>query len=97
MTGPEAKLTKQVIAWLRARPGTWTVKVAAGPWQSKGLPDVLHLEGGRLFALELKAPKGKVTPLQAATLLRLRAAGAVTEVVRSMEDLTGLFSLFPRS
>jgi Holliday junction resolvase len=91
MAGPEALLTRHVLSWLRKRPGSYTVKVAGGPHQARGLPDVLHLEGGHLWAIELKAPKGRATALQMLALERLEVSGATAAVVRSIPELQALF------
>ena len=91
MAGPEALLTKKVLIWLRKRPNSYTVKVAGGPHQTRGLPDVLHIEDGHLWAIEVKAPKGKATALQELTLEHFEVAGATSGVVRSMEELAELF------
>jgi len=92
MAGPEALLTRKVLAWLRARPGSYTVKIAGGPHQTRGLPDVLHLERGMLYALEIKAPAGRLTALQELALRRLEECGAVAGVVRSIEDVERMFA-----
>ncbi len=41
-----------------------------------GVPDILSVYQGRLFALELKTEKGKLTPAQEAVHVQLREAGA---------------------
>lgn len=52
-----------------------------------GWPDVtMVLPGGRAAFFELKDAKGRVSPEQAATITRLRAAGAWVDVVRSLDD-----------
>ena len=42
-----------------------------------GIPDILIIRAGTIFALELKAEGGRVTPIQLETQQRMRAAGAV--------------------
>src|SRR5262249_38472438 len=41
-----------------------------------GIPDLLALKDGKLFAMEIKAPGGKLTEAQEQMLIDLRAAGA---------------------
>jgi len=84
--GSEAALQRRVLRWLRARPKSWTIKVP-GTVLTGGLPDVFHVERGRFYAFELKAPRGRVTPLQALCLNRIRAAGGVAVVARSLDDV----------
>ncbi len=51
-----------------------------------GVPDVLILMGGRLYALELKAPKGRLTPVQERVLERMDECGAHTAVVYGLDQ-----------
>lgn len=83
----EATLTKQVTRELKRRK-LWFVKLHGGPMQRAGLPDFLVVFDGHAIFLELKGDGGEVTKLQEITLARLRAAGATTAVVRSLDDLT---------
>lgn len=70
---------------LQRRDGT------AGQWLRfgwPGCPDILgQLPGGRLLALEVKRPSGRVRPEQAAFLAKARDGGAVAAVVRSVDDV----------
>ena len=55
---------------------------------AKGAPDILGvLPGGRMVAVECKASDGKLRPEQELFLERLRAAGALCIVARSVDDL----------
>ena len=55
----------------------------------KGCADILGLLPplGRLLAIEVKSPTGRVTPEQAEFLRVIAAAGGCALVVRSLEDL----------
>lgn len=54
----------------------------------KGLPDILGvLQGGKLLAIEVKRESGRVSPEQEEVLLRLKNAGAVAFVARSLDDV----------
>lgn len=87
MPGPEAKLQAQILKYLRSRPGSFTRKLAMGPFSGRGIPDILHIEQGRPLLVEVKAPGGKATPLQIQCLRELHAAGAVAFVAWSLEDV----------
>lgn len=53
-----------------------------------GMPDVLgQLPGGRLLAIEVKRPSGKVTDDQAAFIERANYGGALAFVARSVSDV----------
>ena len=59
----------------------------AVPGLTKGIPDLALVFSGRAHFLEVKAPKGRTSPDQDATIARLRRAGASVEVVRSIDDV----------
>ena len=52
----------------------------------EGTPDMVVLDAGRAIFLELKAPKGRVSPAQEACHKALRRAGATVYVVRSLDE-----------
>ena len=51
-----------------------------------GVPDILALRAGRLYALELKAPGGRLSDAQHDMLAALKAAGAETAVAWGLDD-----------
>jgi hypothetical protein len=52
-----------------------------------GIPDLLIVHRGRLIAIELKGPGGRLTPAQKAMHQRLTLAGAVVTTAKSLEEL----------
>ena len=98
--GPETRLVNRIrAAILERHPGSWVVKVAGGPYQTAGIPDLLVCVQGRLLGIEVKAPrKGesmqallrRVTPRQRATIRALTAAGAVAGVAHDVESALAL-------
>jgi hypothetical protein len=95
-SGPETKLVKAIRERLkRLLPDAWICKIAGGPYQMAGIPDLLICYGGRLLALEVKCPqpgesaahaRGRVTEQQAKCLADLHRAGAYADVVISVEE-----------
>ena len=83
----ERDIQAQILKWLRNRPASFTVKLAAGPYSMPGLPDILHIEAGKAYFFEVKRPGGKVTPLQSSVMDKLIRAGADTGVVTSRDDV----------
>lgn len=82
----ETKVTKAIMAYLKKR-GIWCFKVAGGPMQQRGVPDIICSVTGAFVALEVKRPGlGRLTDLQALTIERIREAGGVAEVVTSVEE-----------
>jgi hypothetical protein len=75
---------------IRARPGVVWFHPANGGWRSpveakifkslgvkSGVADLILLHDGRFYALELKAPGGRLTESQAAFLDDVEAAGGI--------------------
>jgi hypothetical protein len=105
---PEQELHHAVVAHLKARgaPGLFWFHVPSGAffggkrqgaimkslgWMA-GLPDLFLVHQGRVFALELKIPGGRLSPAQEQVLIALRAAGAsachchgLTQALRLLE------------
>jgi hypothetical protein len=50
-----------------------------------GLPDVIAIKGGQVFAIELKTEGGRATSAQLQAIEDLRAAGAHAEVCRGLD------------
>ena len=82
----ETALTKKIQAYLKQQ-GCWVTKLHGGPTQQAGLPDLLAVKQGRAVFFEIKTETGRLSQLQEHTLGRLRSAGAVAEMVRSIEDV----------
>jgi hypothetical protein len=98
---PEAQLQRAVVdhlAW-RARPGVWFTHPANGGWRSKveaaifkaigvrkGCPDLLLAYRGAMFALELKAERGRLTPDQQACHADLERAGVPVATAHRIDE-----------
>src|SRR5437879_2918503 len=74
---------------VRAAPGVVAFHPANGGWRSKveaavlkglgvvaGAPDIIACKDGKFYALEIKAPGGRLSDAQERMLIRLREAGA---------------------
>ena len=98
---PEQQVQRAVFQHLtiRAAPGTYAFHPANGGWRSRvegaifkgmgvraGTPDIVAIKGGRCYALELKAPDGRLTPVQRDAHAALTAAGATVEVAYGLDD-----------
>ena len=56
-----------------------------------GMPDrIILLPGGRIAFVEMKAPGGKLRPLQAARIERLRALGFRVYVIDDIDQIGGV-------
>ncbi|MEM4720500.1 MAG: VRR-NUC domain-containing protein [Candidatus Methanomethylicaceae archaeon] len=63
---------------------------------TRGVPDltgcIYHPHGGsRFFAIEVKGPRGRVTPAQAKHLEAIKQAGGICVVARSVDDVLAAF------
>lgn len=84
----EKEYQSEILKYLRARPKSFTFKAAAGVYSQAGIPDIIHVEGGRFFGFEVKRPtRGKVSAIQMATIHWIRAAGGVAEVVHGVDEV----------
>ena len=52
-----------------------------------GTPDILACVRGRFVALEVKTPTGRLAPIQEHQLARIKEAGGVVAVVRSLDEV----------
>ncbi len=59
----------------------------AGMGAYKGLPDIFALHRGKLYGIEVKAPRGVVSGHQEAFLSKLKEEGGVSIVARSLDDV----------
>jgi hypothetical protein len=106
---PEQQIQRAVLgqlAW-RAVPGTWWCHYPAGGWRSAieaailrglgvvaGVPDILIVYCGQLYALELKAANGRLTDVQSDTHAAMKRAGAIVATARGIDDALGQLTLW---
>jgi hypothetical protein len=94
----EADAQVEVLKALHAHPAVaWCERMNSGAarvgkrfikFGFPGCPDVLgQLRDGRLMAVEVKAPKGKLRPEQKIVLERIREAGGLAFVARNCLDV----------
>ena len=80
--------------------GIYVVKMHGGPMGLAGLPDVWAVTYGRLICLEVKRPKSEggknPTKRQLYQMRQLLKAGAVVEVVRSVDEAVEIVELVER-
>ena len=85
---PESKLAKKVKQYLVAQ-GAFVFNVHGGdsPFQEIGLPDLLCCFRGLYVGLELKLPGENPSRIQELQMGKIRDAGGIAEVVRSVSDV----------
>src|SRR5262249_39965113 len=105
---PEDALQRAIVEHYRQRaaPGVFMFAVPNGGFRRPveaailkatgtvaGIPDTIWIKGGQVYALELKAPGGRLTPAQEEVLVKLRECGARACHVHGLDQ--ALASLAP--
>lgn len=85
-----ASITKAATAL-----GWMVIKIHGGPFQNKGIPDLLCLRSGYAVWLEVKQPGKKPTPIQKSMMERLMLEGGTpSAVVTSSSEAKDVLSLW---
>ena len=82
----ETALTYDILKALNALPCCKAIKLHGSRYQEAGTPDVHATAEGQSYWLEVKKDDEEPTRLQAQRLKEWAAAGAITGVVRSVEE-----------
>jgi hypothetical protein len=97
---PEQALQRAIVQHLETRPAPgifWCHYPAGGarrPIEAKifrglglkaGVPDLLLCRAGKLIAIELKSPTGRLSKHQRATIAELTAAGCLVRVIDNID------------
>ena len=64
----------------------WEQAILAALGVRPGMPDLFLAGEGRVIGVEVKAPKGTLSPAQKDTIAALAAAGIPTLIVRSVDE-----------
>ena len=83
----EKATENKIKAYLKTIDGLYFFKEHGGLYGTAGVPDIICCYKGLFIAFEVKAEDGKATVLQDATIKRIRKAGGIAEVVRSVEEV----------
>lgn len=82
----EEPIKRAIVKYLNGLYGCYAHKTHGSVF-SAGQPDIDACINGRALKLEVKSPTGKATKLQEAELARWKKAGAITGIVRSVEEV----------
>lgn len=83
---PETAVKQQVKDYLRVK-GVFNFHLMAGMAAYPGAPDRIAVKDGRCYAIECKAPRGKLSPHQEAFRGQWEDSGGIYIEARSIEDL----------
>ena len=74
----------------------WSGGREKGPRSIPGVADIIGCHNGRMFAIEVKTERGRVTPYQQRFIDRVNDAGGLAFVARSIEDVTYHLGIGPK-
>jgi hypothetical protein len=87
MAQPETIFKQKVMTALdEYKPDLFYFKVHGSEFMMAGLPDLIVCYKVLFFGLELKMPRKEPTPRQRYVANRIRRAGGISVVVRSVEE-----------
>ena len=92
---PETDITHTIRDLLKLA-GIPHSKILQGLGAEKGIADIIGClpdQGGRMLAIEVKTPKGKVSEHQKEWLARMKKGGALCLVARGPEDVARALKL----
>lgn len=84
----EKTIVNSIMRALKNAGVSWLFKTHGGPFQSKGIPDIICIapESGRFVGIEVKRPElGRLTELQASQIRRIEKGGGVAGVAYDVE------------
>ena len=82
----EKALQSKIIRWLKDN-GAFVVKQHGGVYTEVGIPDLVCCYKGRFIAFELKVKNNTTTKIQDFKIDRIRKAGGIAEVIRSLDEV----------
>ena len=85
----EAAVVNACTRLLKKR-GAWHMNVHGAGTGRNGLPDLIACHHGRFIAIECKAPRGRIRPLQQHELDRITSAGGHAIVARTTTQLADI-------
>jgi Holliday junction resolvase len=81
----ERDIVNRILKWLLSEQETNAFKVHGNQF-CVGQPDILGCRRGQMFAIEVKQPGKKPTPIQKARLREWEMSGAVAGVATSLSE-----------
>jgi Holliday junction resolvase len=85
MDDSESKLQRKILDYLDIVPRCKGIKVISA--NERGIPDIHVCYRGTYYVFEVKANQNKATALQRRQLTEYKKAGAITAIVRNVDDI----------
>lgn len=86
---PESRLVRSIIKALKKKyPKDVWYKIHIGPYQERGIPDILGCHRGRMIGIEVKLPENKkgTTKYQERQIHLIMEAGGYATTVTSIKE-----------
>lgn len=86
----ESSIQKAILKLLTARDDVWAVKTITT--NRNGTPDIIACVGGHFVAIEVKAARGVVAPLQTHQINLINKAGGTAGVARTTQEVKDMLN-----
>jgi len=83
---PENAIKRQIKDWLKWN-GWFSFPILQGLGSYKGIPDLIAIKDGVVLFIEVKAPKGRLTPNQKQFRQDLVEHGGIYVIARDCDDV----------
>ena len=88
----EADIVKAILKYLKTVPKCFFWKEHGGMYGRAGIPDIIACIEGRFFGFEVKTEDGRPTKLQESTIRKIKNAGGIALVVRSVDEVKAVIA-----
>ena len=88
----EADIVKAILKYLKTVPKCFFWKEHGGMYGRAGIPDIIACIDGRFYGFEVKTEDGKPTKLQESTIRKIKNAGGISLIVRSVEEVKAVIA-----
>lgn len=92
----EKELIIKIRDYLKTLDNCFCFKEHGSSYGHSGIPDLIICYRGKFIGLEVKIEKGKTSTLQEVMIRKIRNAGGIAEVVRSVDDVKKVIELLER-
>ena len=88
----EADIVKAILKYLKTVPKCFFWKEHGGMYGTAGIPDIIACINGRFYGFEVKTEDGRPTKLQESTIRKIKNAGGIALIVRSVDEVKAVIA-----
>ncbi len=88
----EADIVKAILRYLKTVPKCFFWKEHGGMYGTAGIPDIIACINGRFYGFEVKTEDGRPTKLQESTIRKIKNAGGIALIVRSVDEVKAVIA-----